>query len=288
MPFRGIRPIWDQLILYGTNSDDFLVANGTIRILHGLGGDDVLVAKEAGTFLNGGSGDDTLVSGLGADTIDGGSGSDTVSYAGGFFGPDLSLIQSGAVTVNLMSGTGSGGFAEGDVLTGIENVRGSNFDDILIGNNNDNRLLGGSGADTLLGMDGDDYIVGGGNVLFGEGDFLSGGAGADTFAFSMRGDSGGGQAVDFIADFGDGDDRIALFAEQKAIFDDFLFLGEASGFSSFFLNEVRYTHDADSTHGAVTNVHARVFHTDLSYDTVSIMLDGHLALTASDFEFDFV
>lgn len=286
MPLRGLRPLWDQLVLYGTDNDDYLFASGTIRIVHGLDGDDTLVANETGTYLNGGSGDDTLVSGIGADTIDGGSGNDMVSYAG-IFGSLPSPTTSGAVTINLLSGTGSGGFAEGDVLTGVENVRGSSFSDILIGSHNDNRLLGGAGADTLLGLNGDDYLAGGTNVFGGDGDFLSGGAGADTFAFSMSGDSGGGHAYDFIADFGDGDDVIALFAEQPTIFDSFVFLGEASSFSTVS-NEVRYTHDFDDEYGAVTNVHARLFYTDLSHDTVSIMLDGHLTLTAGDFDFHYI
>ena len=64
---------------------------------------------------------------------------DTASYA----------ASTSGVTVSLMTGTGSGGDAQGDTLTNIENLTGSNFDDTLEGNAGNNKLVGGLGIDTV-------------------------------------------------------------------------------------------------------------------------------------------
>ena len=58
--------------------------------------------------------------------------------------------------MNLADATVSGGHAEGDVLTEIENVIGSGYDDVLVGNDGANRLEGGPGADMLDGGPGSD------------------------------------------------------------------------------------------------------------------------------------
>jgi Ca2+-binding RTX toxin-like protein len=85
--------------------------------------------------LLGGDGDDFFVGSGGADTISGGAGEDTVSYA-----------RSGsAVTIDLTSGGAqSGGDAEGDHLSGIENVIGSAYlDHITLGDGS--HVVEGSG-----------------------------------------------------------------------------------------------------------------------------------------------
>ncbi|PCI57211.1 MAG: hypothetical protein COB36_02810 [Alphaproteobacteria bacterium] len=63
------------------------------------------------------------------------------------------------VNVNLITSIGSGGYAEGDILISIENIIGSNFNDILIGNAENNTLTGGAGDDILNGGTGDDIYV---------------------------------------------------------------------------------------------------------------------------------
>ena len=89
--------------------------------------------------LIGNSGANILTGGAGADTLDGGAGVDTANYASSPAG----------VTVSLMLGTGSGGDAQGDTLTNIENLTGSNLDDTLEGNAGNNVLAGGLGTDTV-------------------------------------------------------------------------------------------------------------------------------------------
>src|SRR3546814_4359380 len=85
-----------------------------IENLTGSDNDDVLTGDAGANVLDGGAGNDILTGGGGADTLIGGAGTDTASYAG----------YSGGVTVNLAPGTGPGGEAAGDTLTGIENVTG--------------------------------------------------------------------------------------------------------------------------------------------------------------------
>ena len=119
------------------SGDDSVTGNIADNVLEGRDGDDTLL---------GGPGNDTLIGGPGADALGGDAGLDTASYAG----------SSTAVTVNLSDGTASGGDAEGDTFTSIENLTGSAHDDTLIGDTADNVLEGGDGADTLDGGAGAD------------------------------------------------------------------------------------------------------------------------------------
>jgi Ca2+-binding RTX toxin-like protein len=95
-------------------------------------------------------GGDDVIAGVGSrDYIDGGTGSDTTSYH-----------WSGArVDVNLMRATQRNGDANGDVLVNIENVTGSNGNDLLAGDNGANVLNGLGGQDTLTGRGGSDHFV---------------------------------------------------------------------------------------------------------------------------------
>ncbi len=91
--------------------------------------------------LTGSAGDNLFTGGTGADRIDGGAGIDTAEYSASAQG----------VTVDLATGTASGGEAQGDTLLGIENVGGSAQADRLIGDAQANVLTGRGGADTLIG-----------------------------------------------------------------------------------------------------------------------------------------
>src|SRR5205085_11783157 len=98
----------------------------------------------------GGGGDDQLRGGAGADVLDGGAGSDIANYQG----------SAAAVTVDLLAHTATGGDAQGDVLTSIENLYGSSNDDHLTGDNGANAIGGKNGNDTLVGNGGDDAMNG--------------------------------------------------------------------------------------------------------------------------------
>lgn len=148
--------------LRGGEEDDKLEGGAGNDDIEGGGGNDALTGRGGNDRLIGGTGDDTLTGGPGADTIDGGANDaygDTLSYAG----------SSAAVRVNLGKNAYSGGDAQGDMISNIENVVGSSQSDWIRGNVWANRLSGGAGNDTLMG--------GGGSA--GDGDILMGGAGID-------------------------------------------------------------------------------------------------------------
>lgn len=117
--------------------------------LYGDEGTNRLVGRDGDDKLFGREGDDTLLGGRGADHLDGGDGRDTAEY-------DWSTSS---VEVDLTTGEGSGGFAEGDTLIDIENLVGSDHDDVLTGDEGANRLFGGEGNDVLKGMSGNDIIL---------------------------------------------------------------------------------------------------------------------------------
>ncbi|WP_370631400.1 calcium-binding protein [Methylosinus sp. Sm6] len=66
--------------------------------------------------------------------------------------------------MNLLTGKGSGGWAEGDTYFFVENVYGSFGDDVLIGNGAYNVLWGVDGDDRIQGRSGGDYLYGGAGV----------------------------------------------------------------------------------------------------------------------------
>lgn len=107
----------------------------------------------------GGSGNDVIsgTSDSGRNVIEGGGGADDLRAGV----EDIVTYEhsTAGVTVDLTLGTGIGGDAAGDFLTGVANVTGSGLADSLTGNSADNALRGGGGADSLYGMGGDDRLV---------------------------------------------------------------------------------------------------------------------------------
>jgi Ca2+-binding RTX toxin-like protein len=131
-------------------------------VVTGGSGNDTLISIERiiGSRFN-----DTLVGSITNETFLGGLGNDTINGAGGIDTVEYDFVGSG-VTVNLTTGLASGGGGN-DIISNVENIKGSIFNDILTGNNLVNVLNGGNGNDILDG--------GGGN------DILNGGLGSDTY-----------------------------------------------------------------------------------------------------------
>ena len=147
--------------LYGGADRDVLLGGAGADRLYGGAGNDVLVDRDGdgnGDRLWGEAGDDVLVGdrdsffkgGDGADVLLGLEGG-TALYSGS---PD-----GDGVTVNLATGRGEGGDAEGDVLIDIHRVVGSNGDDTLTGDEQDNYFRGRGGADVLDGGGGRDFAA---------------------------------------------------------------------------------------------------------------------------------
>lgn len=172
--------------LYGGDADDELYGGGNNDQLFGEIGEDLLYGNEGDDELNGGEGNDRLYGEAGADEMDGGSGIDWVSY----------LASDTGVTVNLTNGTGTGGDAQGDVISNVENLVGSDYADVLTGDAVSNILKGLHGDDELRGNGGNDVLEGGAGA-----DELNGGAGVDSVSYR---DSDKGVTVDLAEGTGEG------------------------------------------------------------------------------------
>ncbi len=161
--------------------------------------------------LTGNAGNNVLESGAGADKHIGGAGADWVSYA----------HATSRVGMDLLDNLGNLGDATGDTFSGIENIRGSDFNDGgglvggfgLYGNDGNNIIEGLGGDDTLVGRGGNDTLLGGtgADIMDGEigNDILEGGAGADVMDGGIGNDTleGGAGADQHIG--GDGLDWVS-------------------------------------------------------------------------------
>lgn len=212
--------------IIGSAFADSLAGGATADVLYGGDGQDTILGNGGNDLLSGGAGDDNLSGGSGTDTFLADEGADVI--AGGADIDTLDYSASAGVTVDLSSGRGLGGFAQGDVISGVEVVVGSASGDVLSGSSvnetlsggggndslgglagndalfggaGDDTAAGGIGADTLAGEDGDDQLSGGASA-----DSLTGGAGRDT----LQGGEGrdvldGGSEADVLAGGGDDD-----------------------------------------------------------------------------------
>ena len=182
--------------LFGGDGDDTLNGQGGDDELSGGDGEDTLNGQTENDELHGGNGDDTLnggagndvlfgdadndrlIGGLGADALAGGSGTDIASYESALAG----------VTALMLNAAQNTGDAAGDTYSSIENLVGSDFDDVLggtgvaniiTGDDGDDELIGNGGDDTLNGNNDDDILNGGLGA-----DVLNGGAGSDAASYA--------------------------------------------------------------------------------------------------------
>jgi Ca2+-binding RTX toxin-like protein len=169
--------------LRGSAFNDLLFGNQFDNILWGGAGEDTLYGWTSGVNTLHGEGDaDTLVGGPGTDIMIGGDGVDPLRFNGDTISYQLSTA---GVTVDMMNQANNAGDAAGDSYTGMEDVTGSNFNDIIRGDNGPlNNLDGLAGNDQIFGNNGTDVMIGGPGA-----DTLDGGAGDDiadyeTYLFS--------------------------------------------------------------------------------------------------------
>ncbi len=162
----------------GTASADGITGDANANLLDGGAGADI---------INGGIGNDTIVGGAGADNMDGGDGIDLASYAGAASGVAITLGQVGTL-----------GDAQGDQLTGFENLLGSAHGDVLGGDTGANSIDGAGGDDTIRGGAGADTLRGGDGV-----DLVSyeGSAASVQVTLGSNAVSGGDAAGDVISGF---------------------------------------------------------------------------------------
>ena len=134
--------------------------------------------------------------------FEGGGGDDTITGNGNTRVAFYSATAGVTVTLDVTGSGSSFGTAPGDLagvgtdtfISGVRNVRGSEFNDIITGNGGDNILEGQGGNDVLNGRDGNDT--------------LTGGTGSDIFMYHPHSGAGG---ADVITDFNQSEgDRIDL------------------------------------------------------------------------------
>jgi Ca2+-binding RTX toxin-like protein len=155
--------------ILGSDFNDTITGGLTAGSFFGLKGDDTLI----GSNFN-----DIFVGGLGADTINGLGGTADQAYY------TSSLVN---VTINLATNVNLGGEAQGDIITNVERISGSQFGD---------NITGTTGNQVFYGEGGDDVLNGGAGS-----DILYGGAGSDTFQFTAGQSGTVFGAQDFINDF---------------------------------------------------------------------------------------
>lgn len=212
------------------------------RIIDGLNGNDLIIRDQPGdytesAYFNFKWNDEWTEFYLnGNAVISGGSGNDTVSYAGFSSAMDIDLrpvaqqtaeepgFWNGAADVSGMAkvkGIAPEGIFGHDYLVSIENVFGTNYNDLINGNSGSNRLEGRGGNDALKGHEGNDSMKGGdGNdsIWGGEGhdsfsgddgnDLLNGGAGNDGITGGAGQDTINGGAGNDIMAGGIGNDTM--------------------------------------------------------------------------------
>ncbi len=154
-----------ELTLNADTGEEREIDVATFTNVTGSAHDDHLTGDMMGNFLTGGDGNDTLRGGEGADLLLGGKGADMLD-GGSDTGTDRTvdgwnhtnvdwafyLTAEAGVTVNLATGRGIAGDAEGDTLKNIELIMGSVYGDTFMAGPEPDIIhgnLNGDNADTV-------------------------------------------------------------------------------------------------------------------------------------------
>lgn len=140
----------------GGSADDTITGDSNDNSLMGNAGNDTLKGGAGNDILSGGSGDDVLIGGSGNDTIIGGSGSDWIDYSQDGINEAVSTdLRNATNTQNISASRGN------DLISEVENLKGTAYNDSLTGDNNVNTIYGEDGNDVIMGMGGNDVLDGG-------------------------------------------------------------------------------------------------------------------------------
>lgn len=159
-------------VVLGLDGNDLVCGDVRTRVVGGRGDDTVYFAGRAdggrgadrfhgvGT-ARGGKGGDVYWAPMGTGSFDGGADHDAAVFYEGYV-PGTTA----GVYVNLATGLASAEAEVGSLrmrttLAGVEEVRGTPDDDLILGDAVGNVLRGGAGSDVLNGRGGPDTVVGG-------------------------------------------------------------------------------------------------------------------------------
>jgi Ca2+-binding RTX toxin-like protein len=188
--------------------------------LDGGAGNDVLhgyyssyYSSAGNDILNGGAGNDSLYGDGGSDQLDGGAGTDLLSLR--LQAQGAGVVFNGSVK-NHLSLHGGSRAKNGEQF----DVRGTEFNDTLIGGGLDDTFQGGGGNDEVSGGAGNDVLFGDWYFLSATGgnDILNGGAGNDV----LHGDA------DYSSSASGGNDTLNGGAGSDALY------GDATYYSSYY------------------------------------------------------
>ena len=170
----GLTSTSGSAIVEGGSGDDLLATVGRTDTLRGGDGNDMLISFNGTAVLEGGDGDDLFYTSLDSTTtITGGAGTDTLDVSLRESGVNLALSNSGdsSISAPILTAFRSpddyhyymGGHAYGtsSFITGIENLVGTDANDVLTGGSGDNMLIGNAGVDALYGIEGSNTLIGG-------------------------------------------------------------------------------------------------------------------------------
>lgn len=213
-PFGDVGNTDDETILGGVNDNTISGYGGDDTIYLGDGddtgdggdGNDILYGGFGDDTINGGNGNDFIDAGTGNNVIDGGAGIDTISYENAESRIVIKLENDFAFD------NGQGGT---DDVFNIENVIGSQFDDLIEGNELENIIYSGDGNDRIFlenTRDGIPVVIQGG-----EHDILYAGAGNDIVSLNTENT--------YYLDGGEGRDTIRF----STITDDFVTVDTQAG-----------------------------------------------------------
>jgi Ca2+-binding RTX toxin-like protein len=130
---------------------------------------ETIIGNSVANTIEGRDGSDIIDGGRGNDDLLGGRGTDTLSFASlDALGPAPSneivstdLVAGTATRTHINYAFGTVTVVETDTLSGFENVRGSNYIDVMSGTGFNNVLEGWGGNDVLAGNHGSDTLNGG-------------------------------------------------------------------------------------------------------------------------------
>ena len=222
--------------IYGDRGDDELDGDGGNDLLFGgRGNDDIegddghdrLAGEDGNDTLEGGDGDDLLYGGDDDDLLEGGRGNDLLHGEDGNDTADFSDGNDGVIA-NLFDEIASSNDLGTDILYSIENLIGSDGDDVFDGDHGANRLTGEDGDDAIRGHNGNDILLGGDDddVLWGDAgddtvhgedddDELRGGLGNDSLNGGSGDDHLRGEQDNDTIDGGTGTDAVFFWGEFK-------------------------------------------------------------------------
>jgi Ca2+-binding RTX toxin-like protein len=218
-----------------------------------------------------------MTGGAGDDFMDGGLDVDTADYSSAASG----------VRVNLsIIGQQNTGGAGRDTIVNVENITGSNFNDLLVGNAGDNFILAGLGNDIVRGGGGNDTLISG---LDARGDLLDGGSGLDSLQGGLGNDIiFGGTGNDFLNGFVGRDIMAGGAGADKFIFNSApdSSLDTPDWIADFTVSEDKIVTGFASVVQISGPVFAQTVLLDFTADGVAdsaILVTANATLTASDF-----